>query len=192
MNKKNTIRLTESELKRIISESVKNVLKEGKWDGDGSEPRTIDINQGNPIGYTDKQGGYGYPNKTKYHPNDIWEMFEEYNEISQKLSHALRGTMGKVGDKVADHMNKSLKMARHISLSSNVMGAVESPVVDYNRHDSLTRGGTRKSLDYYNKLKGERDARIASERERLNAIKKQEELDKEYGYYLADIMKDEL
>jgi hypothetical protein len=28
MNKKNTIRLTESDLKRVISESVKRVLKE--------------------------------------------------------------------------------------------------------------------------------------------------------------------
>lgn len=32
MNKKNTIRLTESDLKRVISESVKRVLKEGKFE----------------------------------------------------------------------------------------------------------------------------------------------------------------
>lgn len=29
MNRKNTIRLTESELKKVITESVKNILKEG-------------------------------------------------------------------------------------------------------------------------------------------------------------------
>jgi hypothetical protein len=35
MSKKNTIRLTESDLKRVISESVKKVLSEGFWDGNG-------------------------------------------------------------------------------------------------------------------------------------------------------------
>ena len=29
MNRKNTVRLTESELKRVITKSVKNILKEG-------------------------------------------------------------------------------------------------------------------------------------------------------------------
>ena len=36
MNKKNTIRLTESDLKKVISESVKNVLKE-QLDGNATD-----------------------------------------------------------------------------------------------------------------------------------------------------------
>ena len=38
MNKKNIIRLTESELKRIITESVKNILKESvaPWEQDSA------------------------------------------------------------------------------------------------------------------------------------------------------------
>ena len=50
MNKKNTIRLTESDLKRVISESVKRVLKESEdnpfaWDGkyaDGGSDMSYD------------------------------------------------------------------------------------------------------------------------------------------------------
>ena len=49
MAKKNTIKLTESELKKIISESVKNVLKESMYDAnDGFTSSTsYDIQKGN-------------------------------------------------------------------------------------------------------------------------------------------------
>ena len=47
MAKKNTIRLTESELKRVITESVKNILKESEgdllWDASGVQNELVEV-----------------------------------------------------------------------------------------------------------------------------------------------------
>ena len=137
--KKNTIKLTESELKNIIAESVKNVLKEGKWDGDGDYTKTMEVQPGETIRY---RSGYGSQDfGTKYHPEDIKELYSEYAHACGGLAYALKGTLRDSSDKVVKRMNSTLKMVKLAVDSSEVMAPVKSPIVYDN--------GERKLQSYY-------------------------------------------
>ena len=69
MDKKSTIRLTESELKQIISESVKQILKEGKY-----------VNNRKPF-----EGGYFYDDDNlTYVEKDPWYDATQTPEAKQK------------------------------------------------------------------------------------------------------------
>lgn len=125
MNKKNTIRLTESELKRIITESVKNVLKEGKWDGDGDYTKTYEVKPGDPKQYYSSNG-----TAVKYHADDLRKIYKEYIEISGKLKSALKGTLRNVAEKAISKMESAEKMVKLTVNSSEVMAPVESPIVN--------------------------------------------------------------
>ena len=135
MAKRNTVRLTEAELKNIIKESVKNVLKEGKWDGDGDYTKTMEVQPGQTIHY---RSGYGSQDfGTKYHPEDIKELYKEYAYACGDLAYALKGTLRDSSDKVVKRMNSTLKMVKLLVNSSEVMAPVKSPVVYDNGENKL-------------------------------------------------------
>ena len=94
MNKKNTIRLTESELKRVISESVKTILESVMNEGATSDlikdVMTSDMSDEANITWDEfKELVNGNPNKAKYLYNKLM-----YNQ-------AKSGNIGNVGNKKA-------------------------------------------------------------------------------------------
>ena len=92
MNKKNTIRLTESELKRVISESVKTILESVMNEGATSDlikdVMTSDMSDEANITWDEfKELVNGNPNKAKYLYNKLM-----YNQ-------AKSGNISNVGNK---------------------------------------------------------------------------------------------
>ena len=86
MNRKNTIRLTESELKRIITESVNNILKEGYEDPDFTNEFREIADALNQV----KQGVIGkYLHKCKILPGGYFGMKEPLESISRLINQAI-------------------------------------------------------------------------------------------------------
>lgn len=74
MTKKNTIRLTESKLKNVITESVKNILNEyAKYEDDGALPQGVSPKR---MGYLTKSYYSGDPNHK--------QSFDDYMQTKQK------------------------------------------------------------------------------------------------------------
>ena len=86
MNRKNTIRLTESELKNIITESVKNILKEGYEDPDFTNEFKEIADALNQV----RQGVIGkYLHKCKIMPGGYFDMKERLETISRLINQAI-------------------------------------------------------------------------------------------------------
>ena len=86
MSKKNTIRLTESDLKRVISESVKRVLKEGYEDPDFTNEFGEIVDALNQV----RQGVIGkYLHKCKIMPGGYFCMKERLESISSLINQAI-------------------------------------------------------------------------------------------------------
>lgn len=86
MSKKNTIRLTESDLKRVISESVKRVLKEGYEDPDFTNEFGEIVDALNQV----RQGVIGkYLHKCKILPGGYFGMKERLESISSLINQAI-------------------------------------------------------------------------------------------------------
>lgn len=91
MNRKNTIRLTESELKNIITESVKNILKEGYEDPDFTNEFKEIADALNQV----RQGVIGkYLHKCKIMPGGYFDMKERLETISRLINQAISIAMG--------------------------------------------------------------------------------------------------
>lgn len=126
---KKTIRLTKSELKHLIRESVKNIVNEGKWDGDTSVEKTISVNNGTPQGYQINRYDRTTPVRYKYSTDDLQELFDEYRSISNHLRRALIDTMGDdIGDKLSPRMKGVEQMISTIIKSSEVMAPIKTPL----------------------------------------------------------------
>ena len=91
MAKKNTIRLTESELKNIITKSVKNILKEGYEDPDFTNEFKEIADALNQV----RQGVIGkYLHKCKIMPGGYFDMKERLETISRLINQAISIAMG--------------------------------------------------------------------------------------------------
>lgn len=86
MNRKNTIRLTESELKKVITESVKSILKEGYEDPDFTNEFREIADALNQV----RQGVIGkYLHKCKILPGGYFGMKEPLESISRLINQAI-------------------------------------------------------------------------------------------------------
>lgn len=179
--KKNTIRLTENELKNIITESVKNILKEGKWDGDGDYTKTYEVKPGHPKTYN-----VSNTTAVKYNADDLKDIYDDYMIASRKLKSALKGTLRNVADKSIYRMEAAEKMLQLTINSSEIMAPVKSPIVR-NYTDSGWLGGST-SYEFepeYTKKDKEHKAHMKQMVDRQRAI---DDYEKRMNKYYEDNM----
>lgn len=147
---KKTIRLTESELKKLIKESVKKMVNEGKWDGDTSVEKTISVDNGVPQEYQTSRYDHTTPVRYKYSTEDLQELFGKYRSISNHLRRALIDTMGDdIGDKLSPRMKGVEQMISTIIKSSEVMAPIKTPL-QYREpeYKNCTKSGLNNPIPY--------------------------------------------
>lgn len=97
--KKNTIRLTENELKNIITESVKNIIKENSFDYEYDENGEYETKEKAKV----IDALYGIINSS----NKIFSDFEEVYRNAQIISTFTDGNLEKAMPHVVDYCHKS-------------------------------------------------------------------------------------
>ena len=97
--KKNTIRLTENELKNIITESVKNIIKENSFDYEYDENGEYETKEKAKV----IDALYGIINSS----NKIFSDFEEVYRNAQIISTFADGNLEKAMPHVVDYCHKS-------------------------------------------------------------------------------------
>lgn len=150
MAKKNTIRLTESELKKIISESVKKVLKEsGDMDRSALYQRVKNVYNNGEGSFYDLMDEFGMSEDELYKTGiaDMWgnlDAIEGYERQEKMFAHQYENKKSKLKKIVSESVKKVLRESIYdvnddftSSMTSNIGGNKTQQIPTFKHVDEL-------------------------------------------------------